>query len=87
MTTDPDTVSGMVLKRKKCKVDPDTLSRDVNCIIKNSLKMPGSRGHIGPGEVKGNALVGGPREQRLLRETEFSHFYSLKIHLSRTEVG
>ena len=27
--------------------------RDVNGIIKNSLKMPGSRGRIGPGGVKG----------------------------------
>ena len=28
------------------------------------------------------ALVGGPRGQRPLGETEFSHFYSLKIGLS-----
>ena len=35
--------------------------RDVNGIIKNSLKMPGSRGRIGPGGVKGQrpCTVGG----------------------------
>ena len=49
--------------------------------------MPGTRGRIGPGGVKGHALVGGPRGQRPLGETEFSHFYSLKISLSWTEVG
>ena len=54
------------------------LNRDVNGIMK---KMPGSRGS------RGNALVGGPRGQRPLGETEFSHFYSLKIGLSWTEVG
>ena len=36
--------------------------------------MPGSRRRIGPS--------GGPKGQRPLRETEFSHFYSLKIGLS-----
>ena len=30
-------------------------------IIKNSLKMPGSRGHIGPGGVKGQRPCGGPK--------------------------
>ena len=40
--------------------------------------MTGSRGRIGPGGVKG---------QHTLGETEFSHFYSLKIGLSWTEVG
>ena len=40
--------------------------------------MPGSRGRIGPGGVKGQSPPG---------ETEFSHFYSLKIGLSWTEVG
>ena len=49
--------------------------RDVNGIIKDSLKMPGSRGRIGPGGVTGQRPVG---------ETEFSHFYSLKIGLSWT---
>ena len=64
------------------------LFRDLNGIIKNSLKMPGSRGRIGPGGIKRDkALVGGPRGQRPLEETEFSHFYSLKIGLSWTEVG
>ena len=38
---------------------PNVLIRDVNGIIKNSLKMPGSRGHIGPGGVKRQRLVGG----------------------------
>ena len=36
-------------------------NRDVNGIIKNSLKMPGSRGHIGPGGVKGQSPCGGPK--------------------------
>ena len=35
-------------------------------------------------ESRGNALVGA---QGGLGETEFSHFYSLKIGLSWTEVG
>ena len=55
--------------------------RYVNGIIKNSLKMPGSRGRIGPGGFKGQHPCGG------LGETEFSHFYSLKIGLSWREVG
>ena len=59
------------------------VGRDVNLIIKNSLKMLGSRGRIGLVGSRGNALVGGCP----LGETEFSHFYSLKIGLSWTEVG
>ena len=35
----------------KSKINRKVINRDVNGIIKNSLKMPGSRG---------NALVGGP---------------------------
>ena len=35
--------------------------RDVNGIIKDSLKMPGSRGRIGPGRVKGQRPCGGPK--------------------------
>ena len=35
--------------------------RDVNGIIKNSLKMPGSRSPIGPGGVKGQRPCGGPK--------------------------
>ena len=35
--------------------------KDVNGIIKNSLKMPGSRGHIGPGGVKGQRPCEGPK--------------------------
>ena len=60
------------------KLNQNTLHRDVNGIIKNSLNMPGSRCGIGPSGVKG---------QRPLRETEFSHFYCLKIGLSWTEIG
>ena len=33
--------------------------RDVNGIVKNSLKMPGSRGRIGSGAVKGQRPCGG----------------------------
>ena len=36
-------------------------NRDANGIIKNSLRMPGSRGRIGPGEVKGQRPCGGPK--------------------------
>ena len=36
--------------------------RDVNGIIKNSLKMPGSRGRIGTGGVKGQRPCGGPTQ-------------------------
>ena len=35
--------------------------RDVNGIIKNSLKMPGSRGRTGPGGVMGQRPCGGPK--------------------------
>ena len=35
--------------------------RDVNGIIKNSLKIPGSRGRIGPGGVKRQCPCGGPK--------------------------
>ena len=35
--------------------------RDVNGIIKNSLKMPESRGRIGPDGVKGQRPCGGPK--------------------------
>ena len=41
--------------------DVDDDDRDVNGIIKNSLKMLGSRGRIGPGGVKGQRPCGGPR--------------------------
>ena len=41
---------------------PSQIFRDVNGIIKNSLKMPGSRGRIGPGGVKGQRPNGGPKE-------------------------
>ena len=65
------------------KTEEDTLSvnRDANGIIKNSLKMAGSRGRIGPGQVKGQCPCGGlkgatPPGQHPLGETEFSHFYS-----------
>ena len=44
--------------------------------------MPGSRGRIGPGGVKGQPPFEGPKGA--LGETEFSHFYSLKIGLSWT---
>ena len=56
-----------------------TTCSDLNGIIKNSLKMLGSRG---------NTLVWGPKGANPLPlgETEFSHFYSLKIGLSWTEV-
>ena len=37
------------------------LFRDLNGIIKNSLKMPGSRGRIGPGGIKGQSPCGGPK--------------------------
>ena len=47
-------------------------------LFKFFLKVPGSRGRIGPG--------GGPKGATPLGETEFSHFYSLKIGLSWTEV-
>ena len=63
------------------------LYKDVNRIIKNSLKMPGPGAAEALVGSRGNALVGGPRGQRPLGETEFSHFYSLKIGLSWTEVG
>ena len=49
--------------------------------------MLGSRGRIGRGGVKGQSPCGGPKGQRPLLETEFSHFYCLKIGLSWTEVG
>ena len=42
--------------------------RDVNGIIKNSLKIPGSRGRIGPGGVKGQHPCGGPKGATPLRE-------------------
>ena len=61
--------------------------REVNGIINNSMKMPGSRGRIGPGGVRGKVLVRGPRGRCPLGETEFSHFYSLKVGLSWTEVS
>ena len=44
--------------------DYDINYRDVNRIIKNSLKMPGSRGRIGPGGVKGQRPCGGPKGAR-----------------------
>ena len=47
--------------------------------------MARSRGRIGPGGVKGQHPCGGPKGA--LGETEFSHFYGLKIGLSWTEVG
>ena len=37
------------------------MCRDVNGIIKNSLKMPGSRGRIDPGGVKGQHPCGGSK--------------------------
>ena len=40
---------------------------DVNGIIKNSLKMPGSRGRIGPSGVKGQRPCGGPKGATLLQ--------------------
>ena len=43
--------------RRKCGI----IIRDVNVIIENSLKMPGSRGRIGPGGVKGQRPCGGPK--------------------------
>ena len=47
--------------------------------------MPGGQGATPLGGGGGGG--GGPRGQRPLGETEFSHFYSLKIGLSWTEVG
>ena len=41
--------------------DKAKIDRDVNGIIKSSLKMPGSRGCIGPGGVKGQRPCGGPK--------------------------
>ena len=38
-----------------------TYRRDVNGIIKNYLKMPGSRGRIGPGGVKGQRACEEPK--------------------------
>ena len=49
--------------------------------------MPGSRGRIGPGGVKGQRPYKGPKGARPMGETEFSHFFSLKIGLSWTKVG
>ena len=46
--------------------------------------MQASRGRIGPGGVKGQRPQGETESQG---ETEFSHFYSLKIGLSWTEVA
>ena len=40
---------------------PNVTNRDVNGFIKNSLKMSGSRGRIGPGGVKGQRPCGGSR--------------------------
>ena len=39
---------------------PKDNNRDVHGIIKNSLKMPWSRGRMGPGGVKGQRPCGGP---------------------------
>ena len=49
--------SGILCKKETTKVT--YIDRDVNGFIKNSLKMSGSRGRIGPGGVKG-PLAGGP---------------------------
>ena len=47
---------GRLLCNYTCYYD---LTRDVNGILKNSLKMPESRGRIGPGGVKGQRPYGG----------------------------
>ena len=46
---------------RHCMTSAAVFIRDVNGIIKNSLKMRGSRGCIGPGGVKGQHPRGGPK--------------------------
>ena len=50
-----------LLKQMKPTLFFKTNNRDVNGFIKNSLKMSGSRGRIGPGGVKGQRPCGGSR--------------------------